>query len=226
MIRQPLQRLSGMQASDIDIYRRVTREKTHTMVRAVCVCVGGGGPAGRQAGAAVVPGVHRSHHTRRARAPPPAPTQLTMPTPHHATLHTRRTPRARRAATPHQAKYLAATTGKDEETIMADFSRPKYFSPFEAADYGIIDQVCAASTLGTRCEHSGRALCPLAPRGAHARRAEHQQPRVRTSALARAPHRCWSPRAALWCTRTGTAWVVRSGSWRRLTTTSSRCRKT
>lgn len=70
MIRQPLQRLSGMQASDIDIYRRVTREKTHTM-----------------------------------------------------------------------AKYLAASTGKDEETIMQDFSRPKYFSPFEAADYGIIDQV-------------------------------------------------------------------------------------
>jgi hypothetical protein len=33
MIRQPLQRLSGMQASDIDIYRRVTREKTATMVR-------------------------------------------------------------------------------------------------------------------------------------------------------------------------------------------------
>jgi len=33
MIRQPLQRLSGMQASDIDIYRRVTREKTHVMVR-------------------------------------------------------------------------------------------------------------------------------------------------------------------------------------------------
>jgi hypothetical protein len=40
-----------------------------------------------------------------------------------------------------QAKYLAASTGKDEETIMQDFSRPKYFSPFEAADYGIIDQV-------------------------------------------------------------------------------------
>jgi hypothetical protein len=33
MIRQPLQRLAGMQASDIDIYRRVTREKTQTMVR-------------------------------------------------------------------------------------------------------------------------------------------------------------------------------------------------
>lgn len=40
-----------------------------------------------------------------------------------------------------QAKYLAASTGKDEETIMQDFSRPKYFSPFEAADYGLIDQV-------------------------------------------------------------------------------------
>lgn len=33
MIRQPLQRLAGMQASDIDIYRRVTREKTSVMVR-------------------------------------------------------------------------------------------------------------------------------------------------------------------------------------------------
>lgn len=35
MIRQPLQRLSGMQASDIDIYRKVTRDKTSTMVRAL-----------------------------------------------------------------------------------------------------------------------------------------------------------------------------------------------
>ena len=33
MIRQPLQRLVGMKASDIDIYRRVTREKTGLMVR-------------------------------------------------------------------------------------------------------------------------------------------------------------------------------------------------
>lgn len=41
MIRQPLQRLIGMQASDIDIYRRVTREKTHTMVG-----WGNGGPQG------------------------------------------------------------------------------------------------------------------------------------------------------------------------------------
>eukprot|EP00877_Chromochloris_zofingiensis_P013718 jgi/Chrzof1/85/Cz01g02300.t1 len=70
MIRQPLQRLVGMQASDIDIYRRVTREKTKLM-----------------------------------------------------------------------AKYLAISTKKTEEDVMRDFSRPRYFTPFEAADYGLIDQV-------------------------------------------------------------------------------------
>lgn len=32
MLRQPLQRLGGMQASDIDIYRKITREKSQTMV--------------------------------------------------------------------------------------------------------------------------------------------------------------------------------------------------
>jgi ATP-dependent protease ClpP protease subunit len=40
-----------------------------------------------------------------------------------------------------QAKYLAASTGKEEEQIMLDFSRPRYFSAFEAAEYGLIDQV-------------------------------------------------------------------------------------
>lgn len=70
MIRQPLQRLVGMQASDIDIYRRVTREKTGLM-----------------------------------------------------------------------AKYLGQCTGKTEEEIMRDFARPRYFSPFEAVGYGLIDQV-------------------------------------------------------------------------------------
>ena len=32
MLRQPIQRMYGMQASDIDIYRNITREKTQTMV--------------------------------------------------------------------------------------------------------------------------------------------------------------------------------------------------
>ncbi len=33
MLRQPIQRMYGMQASDIDIYRNITREKTNIMVR-------------------------------------------------------------------------------------------------------------------------------------------------------------------------------------------------
>jgi ATP-dependent protease ClpP protease subunit len=41
MLRQPLQRLYSMQASDIDIYRKVTREKTQTMVRLVDRPAGG-----------------------------------------------------------------------------------------------------------------------------------------------------------------------------------------
>lgn len=74
MLRQPLQRLSGMQASDIDIYRRVTREKTATM-----------------------------------------------------------------------AKYLAASTGKTEDDILRDFARPRYFTPYEAVEYGLIDKVLEPS---------------------------------------------------------------------------------
>ncbi|KXZ53471.1 hypothetical protein GPECTOR_7g921 [Gonium pectorale] len=70
MLRQPLQRLSGMQASDIDIYRKITREKSQTM-----------------------------------------------------------------------AKYLAACTNKSEEQIQADFVRPRYFNPYEAVSYGLIDTV-------------------------------------------------------------------------------------
>jgi len=70
MLRQPLQRLYGMQASDIDIYRKVTRDKTSTM-----------------------------------------------------------------------AKYLAACTKKSEEEILADFQRPRYFTPYEAVQYGLIDTV-------------------------------------------------------------------------------------
>lgn len=70
MLRQPIQRMYGMQASDIDIYRKITREKTQTM-----------------------------------------------------------------------AKYLGACTKKSEEDIMKDFQRPKYFNPYEAAAYGLIDTV-------------------------------------------------------------------------------------
>ena len=40
-----------------------------------------------------------------------------------------------------QAKYLAHHTKKTEEDIMRDFSRPRYFTPFEAQAYGLIDKV-------------------------------------------------------------------------------------
>mmetsp|Transcript_5866 Transcript_5866/g.10192 ORF Transcript_5866/g.10192 Transcript_5866/m.10192 type:complete len:314 (+) Transcript_5866:95-1036(+) len=70
MMRQPLQRLYSMQASDIDIYRKVTREKTATM-----------------------------------------------------------------------AKYFALHTKKSEEQILDDFQRPRYFNPYEAVEYGLIDTV-------------------------------------------------------------------------------------
>ena len=70
MLRQPIQRMYGMQASDIDIYRNITREKTQTM-----------------------------------------------------------------------AKYLARHTKKTEDQIMEDFTRPRYFNPFEAVGDGLIDRV-------------------------------------------------------------------------------------
>ncbi len=40
-----------------------------------------------------------------------------------------------------QAKYLALHTKKTEEQILADFQRPRYFNPYEAVDYGLIDTV-------------------------------------------------------------------------------------
>ena len=38
-------------------------------------------------------------------------------------------------------KCLERQTGKSEETLLADFSRNKYFTPEAAVEYGIIDQV-------------------------------------------------------------------------------------
>ena len=40
------------------------------------------------------------------------------------------------------------TTGRKEEEVMADFSRPRYFNPSEAVGYGLIDQVgCGRAPL-------------------------------------------------------------------------------
>ena len=40
-----------------------------------------------------------------------------------------------------KVKLYAEHTGKTPEQIEADISRPKYFSPSEAVEYGIIDKV-------------------------------------------------------------------------------------
>lgn len=44
-----------------------------------------------------------------------------------------------------QAKYLAQCTKKSEEDILRDFARPRYFTPYEAAQYGLIDTVSCDS---------------------------------------------------------------------------------
>lgn len=70
MIRQPMQRFTQMQASDIDIYRTELRKTNAEVVR-----------------------------------------------------------------------LLAKHTGHSEEEIAKDIARPKYFNPYEAVEYGIIDRV-------------------------------------------------------------------------------------
>lgn len=38
-------------------------------------------------------------------------------------------------------RLLAKHTGNDEEKISQDINRPKYFSAYDAQDYGLIDRV-------------------------------------------------------------------------------------
>jgi ATP-dependent Clp protease protease subunit len=38
-------------------------------------------------------------------------------------------------------RLLSRHTGKGEEQVAQDISRPKYFNPYEAIEYGIIDRV-------------------------------------------------------------------------------------
>jgi hypothetical protein len=60
-----------------------------------------------------------------------------------------------------QAKYLALHTGHTEEEIMQDFSRPRYFNPYEAAEYGLIDQVRRmAGRRGTGGRKGGGGRAP------------------------------------------------------------------
>lgn len=73
---------------------------------------------------------------------------------------------------PPQARYLGAHVNKSEEQVMADFSRPRYFNPYEAVGYGLIDTVleptgdkgvikgCATcSGMHSRIDASARLMC-------------------------------------------------------------------
>lgn len=73
MIRQPMQRFTQMQASDIDIYRNEIRKTNANVV-----------------------------------------------------------------------SLLAKHTGHSEEKIAKDIQRPRYFDPYEAVEYGLIDRVLEA----------------------------------------------------------------------------------
>jgi len=46
-----------------------------------------------------------------------------------------------------KVKLYAKHIGKTPEEIEADIRRPKYFSPSEAVEYGIIDKVCPLCCL-------------------------------------------------------------------------------
>lgn len=44
-----------------------------------------------------------------------------------------------------KVEILAKGVGKTEEEVERDISRPRYFTPYQAVEYGIIDKVCAVS---------------------------------------------------------------------------------
>lgn len=163
MIRQPLQRMSGMQASDIDIYRKITREKTSNMVRRR-ISTAQRHPAAAQKLGLIARTPHSSSMAvctqrhleffRDCLAPfrrPPS-TSVAHPAMHimHACMAKRRClPSLRpygtiRACARAQAKYLGLHTQKTEEEVIRDFQRPRYFTPYEAVTYGLIDKVSGA----------------------------------------------------------------------------------
>lgn len=55
-----------------------------------------------------------------------------------------------------QARYLADCTKRTEEQISQDFIRPRYFNPYEAVSYGLIDTV---SEVEVMLGHVGVYIC-------------------------------------------------------------------
>lgn len=44
-----------------------------------------------------------------------------------------------------QTRLLSKSTGQPIEKLERDISRPRYFNPYDAIEYGIIDKVCPPS---------------------------------------------------------------------------------
>ena len=130
MLRQPMQRFAQMQASDVDIYRNEIRKTKTKLARGW----GGGGGGGR--GGWVVAQVV----ARVDAAPTPGPARL---------AHPHRPPRPPPSLPP-QFTLLAINTGQPPAKLEADLAHPKYFNPYQAVEYGIVDKVLAADEAGAK----------------------------------------------------------------------------
>ena len=125
MIRQPIQRFTQMQASDIDIYRNELRKTNAEVVRAA--------PRRRPLGfRRAILGAEKEGRIFPVRSSPcPSSLPPSLPRPPPPPPHTH----------PTQVRLLSFHTGHSEAEIAGDIARPKYFNPYEAVDYGIIDRV-------------------------------------------------------------------------------------
>ena len=154
MIRQPMQRYTQMQASDIDIYRNELRKTNAEVVRRSWLAgwlagwPGGGAGmlmhmarwqqsagAGRTARGALGSELHYNKRSAGCWMRGPA-SGVSQGTPCAAALSLP----LRRMLHP-QVRLLSKHTGHGEEQVARDISRPKYFNPYEAIEYGIIDRV-------------------------------------------------------------------------------------
>lgn len=55
-----------------------------------------------------------------------------------------------------QIRILSKSTGQTTEKLERDISRPKYFNPYEAIEYGIIDKV--EYSLASRARYEMKIL--------------------------------------------------------------------
>ena len=186
MLRQPMQRFTQMQASDIDIYRNETRKTKNEIVRPRALSKPM--PCRSELLARERASVRRNRaavcahwpvwHACEAHAlacvsavllcvSSPAILRLPLRLPQDARL---------------QVYLLSKHTGKEKDEIERTIVRPRYFNPYEAVDFGIIDRVrplvcppcvpvAAAQWTGRHAvmwPRVGQACLPAGPSALHA----------------------------------------------------------